>query len=204
MSRTAASSVDDSDAAPSSPVIDDGSETDAEPLSEDAAFEMLSCKRRRDVYRYLRQHGGTAELRPLSRQIAAWENDEPVEAVTYKQRARVYTALRQGHLPKMDSCDVVAYDADRGTVSLTERGTDLDVYLDVVPQDDISWSTYYLGLSALTTLFSTLILGGAVPVGPVPVGAGALVVSLLFLASATAHRIYERRMRVGGDGPPPA
>jgi len=164
---------------------------------------MLSCKRRRDVLHYLRQHGGAAELRPLSRQIAAWENDKPVEAVTYKERSRVYTALRQGHLPKMDSCDVIEYDGDRGTVALTERGTDLDVYLDVVPHNDISWSTYYAGLGAFTVLFSTVVVLGAVPTGSLPTGAGALGVSLLFLASAVAHRLYERRMQVGSDGQPP-
>ncbi len=185
------------------PSISEDTEDAIESVSQDVAFEMLSCKRRRDVLHYLRQHGGAAELRPLSRQIAAWENDKPVEAVTYKERSRVYTALRQGHLPKMDSCDVIEYDGDRGTVALTERGTDLDVYLDVVPHNDISWSTYYAGLGAFTVLFSTVVVLGAVPTGSLPTGAGALGVSLLFLASAVAHRLYERRMQVGSDGQPP-
>lgn len=202
MSRTATTPADGPDAGPASPRIDDGSD-DAEPLSQDVAFEMLSCKRRRDVLHYLRQHGGVAELRPLSRQIAAWENDEPIEAVTYKERVRVYTALRQGHLPKMDSCDVVEYDADRGTVALTERASGLDVYLDVVPHDDISWSAYYAGLGGLSIAFGMLTLIGAFPFGLLPAGAGTLIVGLLILGSAIAHRFYERRMQVGVDGQPP-
>jgi len=184
------------------PSIDESGENAVEPVSQDMAFEVLSCKRRRDVLHYLRQHGGDAELRPLSRQIAAWENDKPVEAVTYKERARVYTALRQGHLPKMDSCDIVEYDADRGTVALTERASGLDVYLDVVPHDDISWSTYYAGLGGLSIAFAVLTFVGAFPFSLLPAGSGALLVGLLVLGSALAHYVYERRMRVGSDGRP--
>lgn len=186
------------------PGIDESGENAVKPVSQDVAFEMLSCKRRRDVLHYLRQNGGFAELRSLSRQIAAWENDKPVEAVTYKERARVYTALRQGHLPKMDSCDIVEYDADRGTVALTERASDLDVYLDVVPHGDISWSAYYAGLGGLSIAFAGLTLVGVFPFGLLPSGAGALLISLLLLVSAAAHRLYERRMQVGADGQPPS
>lgn len=185
------------------PSIGGRSDNTVDPVSQDVAFEMLSCKRRRDVLHYLRQHGDTAELRPLSRQIAAWENDKPVESVTYKERARVYTALRQGHLPKMDSCGIVEYDANRGTVALTERARDLDVYLDVVPHGDISWSAYYAGLGGLSIALAGLTLVGAFPFGLLPSGAGALLISLLLLASAAAHRLYERRMQVGADGQPP-
>lgn len=186
------------------PSIGEDEEDAVESVSQDVAFEMLSCKRRRDVLHYLRQHGGAAELRPLSRQIAAWENDKPVEAVSYKERARVYTALRQGHLPKMDSCDVIEYDADRGTVALTERGTDLDVYLDVVPHDDISWSTYYAGLGGFSIAFAVFALVGVFPFDHLPAGGSTLIVGLLILGSAVAHRFYERRMRVGSGGRPPA
>ncbi|GAA0671294.1 hypothetical protein ACFQDG_03830 [Natronoarchaeum mannanilyticum] len=185
------------------PSIDESSENAVEPVSQDVAFEMLSCKRRRDVLHYLRQNGGSAELRSLSRQIAAWENEKPVEAVTYKERARVYTALRQGHLPKMDSCDIVEYDADRGTVELTDRASGLDVYLDVVPHDDISWSAYYAGLGGLSIAFAGLTLVGAFPFGLLPAGGATLIVGFLFLGSAFVHYVYERRMRVGSDGQPP-
>ncbi|WP_218839134.1 DUF7344 domain-containing protein [Natronoarchaeum philippinense] len=193
---------DSSDTSPSVSEIG-SSGGDAQPLSQDIAFEMLSCKRRRDVLHYLRQHGGDAELRPLSRQIAAWENDVPVEAVTYEERARVYTALRQGHLPKLDGCDIVEYDANRGTVTLTERASNLDVYLDVVPHDDISWSAYYTGLGGLSVAFAAFTLADTFPFGLLPAGGGALIVGVLLLGSAVAHRLYERRMRVGGDGQPP-
>jgi len=203
VSSAATPGAGSTDATPRRTGIDDESEGDTEPLSQDIAFEMLSCERRRDVLHYLRQNGGTTELRPLSRQIAAWENDKPVEAVTYKERARVHTALRQGHLPKMDSCGVVEYDADRGTIALTERASDLEVYLDVVPHDDISWSAYYAGLGGLSIAFATLTLVGAFPFGLLPAGGGTLVVGLLLLGSAIGHRLYERRMRVGSDGQPP-
>ncbi|MFC4541731.1 hypothetical protein ACFO5R_07300 [Halosolutus amylolyticus] len=200
MSSTATPTGERPGAIPSSPRVDDGSGDDVEPLSQDVAFEMLSCRRRRDVLHYLRQNGGTAELRPLSRQIAAWENDEPIEAVTYKQRSRVYTALRQAHLPKMDSYGIVEFDADRGTVALTGRASDLDVYLDVIPHGDVSWSTYYVVLGGFSIAFAALILLTSFPFGLLPTGAGVLILGVLYLGSAIAHRLYERRTQIGSDG----
>ncbi|MFB6371744.1 MAG: NAD(P)-dependent oxidoreductase, partial [Bradymonadaceae bacterium] len=35
------------------------------------------------------------------------------------------------------------------TVELTDRATELDVYLDVVPSGSIPWAEYYLGLSVI-------------------------------------------------------
>ena len=192
MTSTATPARETPDAVSSRNHIDDDSD-DVEPLSQDVAFEVLSCKRRRDVLRYLRHTGGTAELRPLSRQIAAWENDVPLEAVTYKERARVYTALRQAHLPKLDSYDIVEFDPDRGTVALTGRASDLDAYLDVTSRGDVSWSTYYVVLGGLSIAFAALILLTDFPFGFLPTGAGVLIVGLLYLGSAIAHRRYERR-----------
>ena len=192
MSSTAAPARETPDAVSSRHRIG-GDNDDVESLSQDVAFEMLSCKRRRDVLRYLRHTGGSSELRPLSRQIAAWENDVPLEAVTYKERARVYTALRQAHLPKLDSYDIVEFDPDRGTVALTGRASDLDVYLDVNSRGEVSWSTYYVVLGGFSIAFAALILLTAFPFGLLPTGAGVLIVGLLYLGSAIAHRLYERR-----------
>lgn len=173
------------------------------PLTQDIAFEMLSCRRRRDVLHYLRQHDGTEKLNPLSRQIAAWENDVPAEEVTYQERIRVYTALRQSHLPKLDAAGIVTFDPDRGSVSLTDQASELDVYLDVVPHDDISWSQYYVGLSGLSAAFAVLALLGVFPFGLLPSGGAALVIAVLFLGSALAHRSYDQQMRVGSGERPP-
>jgi len=183
---------------------DDGTQVRAErpPIDQELAFQMLSCRRRRHVLHYLRQNDGSATLRTLSRQIAAWENETDSEEITYQQRVRVYTALRQSHLPKMDDGGVVEFDPDRSTVVLTDAARQLDVYLDVVPHDDIPWSSYYAGLGVLCMTFAALVAVGLPPFSVLAGGLGALLFSTLFFASGVAHVIHDRRMQVGVEGPP--
>ena len=171
-------------------------------IDQELAFQMLSCRRRRHVLHYLRQNDGSATLRTLSRRIAAWENDTDPEEITYQQRVRVYTALRQSHLPKMDDGGIVEFDPDRSTVALTNAARQLDVYLDVVPHDDIPWSSYYAGLGVLCMTFAALVAVGLPPFSVLAGGFGALLFSTLFFASGVAHVIHDRRMRVGVEGPP--
>lgn len=172
-------------------------------LSQDVAFEMLSCRRRRYVVHYLKRHDGETALRKLVTRLAAWENHVAVTDVTHEQRMRVYTALRQSHLPKLNESGIVAFDADRGTVELTEAGETLEVYLDVVPHNDIPWSKYYVGLGILCAGFVTGMWVDALPFSLVPPVVGAMFVTLLFTVSAAFHVRYDRRMRLGVDAEPP-
>lgn len=181
-------------------------ETDDETdgLTQDVAFTMLSCPRRRYILHYLMREEREVSLRELSRQLAAWENDVDIDAVTHKQRMRVYTALRQSHLPKMDENGIVEFDSSAGSISLTDDASELEVYLDVVPHDEIPWSTYYLGLGGLCAVAVTLSGAGLVPLSEVPGLGLAAVVTLLFVGSAVAHRYHERANRLGSAGDPPA
>ncbi|MXV63832.1 hypothetical protein GS429_17540 [Natronorubrum sp. JWXQ-INN-674] len=172
-------------------------------LSQDVAFEMLSCQRRRYVLHYLKQSGGAAELRDIVERVAAWENDVSPAEVTYEQRTRVYTALRQSHLPKLDDGGVVSFDADRGTVVLTETASELEVYLDVVPHNDIPWSKYYAGLGILCTGFVAGMWIGLLPFALIPPLVGTALVTMAFTISAAVHVQYDSRMRLGRDGLPP-
>lgn len=181
---------------------DEFGRSEAEPIDQELAFRMLSCRRRRHVLHYLRQTDGVTTLRTLSRQLAAWENEIDPEEVTYRQRVRVYTALRQSHLPKLDDGGVVAFDPDRSTVELTNAAAQLDVYLDVVPHDDIPWSSYYAGLGALCVGFAALVAVGLPPFSVLAGGLGALVFSALFFVSGLTHVLYDRRTKVGAGGPP--
>ena len=178
-----------------------GGSTDG--VSQPEAFDVLSARRRRHVLHYLLQRGSTVDLRDLSERLAAWENGVREEAVTYKQRMRVYTALRQTHLPKMDEAGIVEFDKDRSTVSLTDQGTDLEVYLDVVPHDDIPWSRYYLGLSALSAGFLLLVGLGVFPFGLLSGLQAAAVSTVLFAASSVGHAYRASRTKLGREGPPP-
>lgn len=94
----------------------------SEALTLNERFEILKNERRRYVLEHLLGTEGAIELGTLADHIAAVENDTAVDAVTSSERKRVYVALYQFHLPKMDRMDVVDYDKDRGTVSLTLDG----------------------------------------------------------------------------------
>ncbi|SDM76527.1 hypothetical protein SAMN04487949_2534 [Halogranum gelatinilyticum] len=176
---------------------------DTETLPREVVFDMLSSQRRRHTLHYLLQHDRPVELRELSRQVAAWENGiEPVE-VTSDQRKNVYTALRQAHLPRMDRAGIVDFDPNRAEIELREEASDLQLYLEVIPGNDIPWSDYYLGLS----VFSGLLIGaaefGVFPFGEIQVVAWTGLVVFLFFASAATHAYMNRQMRLGQEGPPP-
>lgn len=182
----------------SSTVLDAGISESAESSSpsRDVVFDVLSCRRRRDVVHCLRRSDDPLTLRELSERIAAWENDVPVEAVTYKERMRVYTALKQSHLPKMDDAGVIEYDDARGASQLTEATATVEYYLDVVPKNDIPWSQYYLGLGVLSMTFVVLAWLGIAPLAGLGGFGWALLVSSLLLVSALGHRYREQTIEL--------
>ncbi len=151
--------------------VEEDARTDIE-LSKDKIFHLLQTPRRRHVLRYLKSQDGTVEMRDIAEQVAAWENDTTVQALSSDQRQRVYIPLYQSHLPKLDEEGIINYDQSRGTVERTEVANQLDQYL--VEDDDeeamsettherIPWETYYLGVS----VFSTILLAGVVLGAPV-------------------------------------
>jgi DNA-binding transcriptional ArsR family regulator len=169
------------------------------PLSKDAIFSILSNQRRRYVIYHLAQSPDPVSLRDLAERVAAWENDVDVEDLTYKQRKRVYTSLHQTHLPKLDDSGVVDYDRDRGTVSLDERAADLDVYLEVVGDDDLPWCDFYLGLSGVVLLVVVAAWLDVFPFSVVPDLAVAGGIVALFAVSAAVHARLARRDRIGAN-----
>lgn len=186
-----------------SAVGDDDGDSDRDSLTREVAFDALSNQRRRFVVHELLRRDGEVELRELSRRVAAWENDEPVEEVTSEERRRVYNALQQAHLPKLDEWGVLRYNHARGVVEPAAELNGLRMYLEVVPDEDIPWSRYYL----LLGLFG---LGLAVADGMevaflelLPGTVIAAAVGLLLVCSAAVHEYRNREMRLGRDGPPP-
>ncbi|MFB6070935.1 MAG: hypothetical protein ABEJ76_07910 [Halanaeroarchaeum sp.] len=173
-------------------------------LSRDVVFDVLSSTRRRYVLHHLRQNGGTANLRDLSTIIAAWEYETTPENVTSKQRTRVYTALRQSHLPKMDREGIVEFDPSSGDVTVTPDAEDLEIYLDIVPHDEIPWSTYYLGVGALGSVVAVTTWLDVFPLAYIPDGLAAVALALIVIVSASAHSYFDRKYRIGEDDRPPA
>ena len=175
----------------------------AQPLRREDAFEVLSNARRRHVIHYLVQQDDRVTLRDLSEQIAAWENDVETVDVSSKQRKRVYTALRQSHLPKLDDKGVVHFDADRGTVHPTDRMSDLKVYMEVVPEHEIPWSHYYLGIGMLCSTVTVLAWTGLFPFGELSGFAWAGVTAILVVLSGLVHVYATGQNELGTQGPPP-
>ena len=110
-------------------LAEDASELSSEgtsaELSKDKIFHILQTQRRRDVLRYLKNNEGAVEMRSLAEQVAVWENNTSMAELTSNERQRVYIALYQSHLPKLDEEDVIEYNQSRGIV---ERGTFADQF----------------------------------------------------------------------------
>lgn len=106
---------------PDDQVPDAGSrDTDGAPQSigMDDAFHLLQNSRRRAVLRYLLANPDQRQfrMRDLAEEIAAWEHDTTVPQLTSKQRQRVYIALYQSHLSKLDRHGIIDYNKPRGIV----------------------------------------------------------------------------------------
>lgn len=172
-----------------------------QPDERSEVFDLLSNHRRRYVWHYCKRVDGNVELGDLAEQVAAWENGKSLQEITSAERKRVYTSLQQTHLPTMDEAGVV--DFERGVVALDDRADELDVYMDVVEGNDIPWSEYYLGLSAVSAaLVAAVWMTGS---GGLPIsGLGwAAVVVVAFTFSALAHVLSGRKRKLGTNERPP-
>jgi hypothetical protein len=180
-------------------------ETDEEEvsLSEDDIYDQLANRRRRYALHYLKQTGEAVDVRDLAEQVAAWENETTVADLGSQERKRVYIAMYQSHLPTMDEAGIVDYDDDAGTVELTSAIANTNVYMEVVPEEDIPWDLYYLGLSAANAALLTLAWLEVRPFTQVPDLGWGVVVLVSFTASAFVQLFYRRRMQLGDEGAPP-
>lgn len=135
---------------------------------------------------------GESTRSDLSRLVAAWENGIQPNEVTSVQRKRVYTALHQTHLPRLDECGVVSYDCDRGTTAATDRLDVFEPYLHQSDDDRRTWHHYYaiVGVGAIG-------LGGASLAG-VP-GVTDFVTGLVVLVGAVILGISTKSARSRGD-----
>lgn len=197
----------------------DGSASDqsgsADELTRDDLFHVLQCRRRRLVLKYLHEHPGDepADMSDIAEHIAALEHDTTVDSLRSKQRQRVYIALYQSHLPKMDDAGVINYNQDRGLVEATALADSFDGYLDEEPSllsatavestaatepvtdhgqrdgalsTDERWSKRYLGTAgAALVAVGGLALSGTTVSGVVL----AFMVSAVFFVLALSHQL---------------
>lgn len=183
---------------------EEGSATESvAELTSETAYAVLSDKRRRYAIHYLKQAENPVTVRELAEQVAAWENEKPLDEITSQERKRVYIALYQSHLPTLDKQGIVDYDSDRGVVSLTEAMAARTIYLEVVPKGNIPWSLFYVGLVALNSVLLVLAWFDVYPFDVVPDLVWGGVVLTTFALSAFVQTYQNRRMRLGDEGPPP-
>ncbi len=116
-------------------------------LDESQIHNVLRNDRRRETIRYLRQTGDSLAVDDLAEHIATLETGEspPPRNV----RKSVYVSLHQTHLPKLDDLGIVEYDQRSKELVLNDRAREVEVYMEVVAEHDVSWPTYYLGLGIL-------------------------------------------------------
>lgn len=127
--------------------------TDSTDLSQDLVFDLLSNRRRRFVLHYLIQENRPVSIQELSRQLAMWEFEAPAEELTDQQEKRIYVALYQTHLPKLEDAGVVDYDSDTGLVEISSQATQLQSYLDEPTEEERPWPWYYIGLAVASIVF---------------------------------------------------
>lgn len=167
---------------------------DQTQITQDTIFDILSSARRRYVLYYLRQADDPVDINELARQVAAWENDVPVDELTDQQRKRVYISLYQSHIPKLDSLGIVDHDKDTGEVTLTQNAKLVDQYLDSDEQE-YPWQSIYLVLSVVSAGILALVwlnVGIFSAISPAIVG---IAITVSFAAVAAAHYLSWRRKR---------
>ncbi len=181
---------------PGSPARTDGQEVHHEEI-----FTVLSNRRRRRVLRYLEAHDGDrVDLRTLVDVLSEWECGEPAERLSWRERKRVYTALRQSHLPKLAEAGAIEYDRSRGEVTLTEETREFQLYLEYVPEGDVPWSLCYLGLTAVGATVAGLAWLSVFPFGGLSGFAVSAVLLATFAVSAVVHTYHSRRNRLDVTG----
>jgi hypothetical protein len=121
-------------------------------LEPSEIHNVLRNERRRQAIEYLRECDRTLTVDELAKYIATLETGE--SPPPHDVRKSVYVSLHQTHLPKLDELGIVEYDLRSKELELTDRATEVEMYMEILPGGTISWDMYYLGVSilAITTL----------------------------------------------------
>lgn len=125
----------------SMPTVNDADDTvnvtrsrsaDAQSLSTDDAFDLLSNRRRRYLVHCLRKHDTPMSLADAADEIAIRENDTRLAEIPAEEVKRVYTSLYHSHVPRLVDANVVEYSQERDAVALSENAERLERYVDAI------------------------------------------------------------------------
>jgi len=168
------------------------SDADYHTPSQDMVFDLLSNSRRRFVLHYLERADGPVRLSELAAEIAAIENEVPLEELSSQQRKRTYVSLYQTHIPKLQDAGAVSYDAETGRVELASGAGEIGEYFHQ-QSTDRPWQYYYLLLAGAGFLLYVLAALVGVSTG-IQFVLGAVVLGAFGLIAA-AHYLSLRRGR---------
>lgn len=174
--------------------VQDQSSDYEEELEPSEIHNVLWNDRRRHTLKHLRDSDGVISVDTLAEHIAAIETGE--EPPPRNVRKSVYVSLHQTHLPKLDELNIIDYDQRDQEIELLDRAAEVEVYMEVVPKGDISWATYYFGISILgvVTLLSAKL--GLLFISSFGIEFWAWYFIALFGISAMYHCYSERSRRV--------
>ena len=162
-------------------------------LTTTDVFDVLKNERRREVIRYLYEHDGSADLSDVAEYIAARENDTDVRQLTSQERKRVRIALYQCHLPRMDALGVVDFDRNRGTISLRDAASQVQVYLELDPETDRENAATDRTAFAVAVGIAALVTAGTLGFGPLSVipPSGWTIVSVVALVAIAGQQWWD-------------
>ena len=175
--------------------------TEDDELSLDDLFFTLQNERRRLVLKYLSESERVVEMRDVAEQVAAWEHDTTLAALTSDERQRVYIALYQSHLPKLDKVGLIEYNQSRGIIEQTERMEQIVPYLeaDAEAREDeraedaaepateeaaatgtpTTWERYFTGVTVFNMVLVGSVWAGVQPVASIgSLGLAALITAI--------------------------
>lgn len=152
-------------------------------------FDVLSNHRRQCIVRYVEQKGTDRpfELSELVEYVSAHESDTAESGGSPVERKRVYNALRQTHLPKLDEIGILEYDPETNFVRFSETAEETRLYLERAPGSTTPWHAYYLGLSIVSVVAVTADWFGIYPFDWVSTGAVGTAILVAFAVSALVH-----------------
>jgi len=182
---------------------EEGPNARGDELSRNDLFELLSNRRRRFVLHALKRMEEPVELSELSTYVAAWEMEMEPEEIDSEDRRSVHVTLRRTHLPKMDEKNVIRFNESDNIIQSTDLFDDIDVHIEVLDENEIPWSLYYIGLVSVCGLLLVAVTTEA-PIfsafEPLHIG---WFTAIVFGLSAVTHRLVERHSRLGETKKPP-
>lgn len=178
-------------------------------ISKDELFHILQNERRRQVLRYVTNREGPFEMRTIAEQVAAWEHDTTVRELTSDQRQRVYIALYQSHLSKLDEVGLIEYQQSRGIVEVTDRIDVVEPHIGASDDEDeetpaaagatgpatfvsgddtaVSGESLYAGATVLSLALTGGVWSNVLPSALLGTVGLALAVIAVFTVTATLH-----------------